>query len=167
MVVKQLAVATALTILASCAIGAKAEARTRHHHHRHHHHHNVDANGNVASLFATVHTATGLTARVIASARDKFQGFIEALESDGHKISDIGCLSRGHMRNSKHHWGGACDIDQTDRNRTSGFMYHVTAIAHRFGLVDGCEWSDRDCGHIEVPGPNTAYRNPSYRMAMK
>ena len=37
-------------------------------------------------------------------------------------------------------------------------MYHVSDIAHKFGLTDGCEWGRNrgerytgpDCGHIEI-----------------
>lgn len=132
----------ALAAAMFASTGAIAQA-----HHRHYHHATLDANGN----YAIVRTASGLTARVIASAKNKFQGFINAVEAEGYRIRDIGCLSSGHMHNSKHHWGGACDINQRSRNITSSFMYHVTAIAHRFGLTDGCEWHYRDCGHIEVP----------------
>src|SRR5512139_879715 len=112
-----------------------------------------------ATKYAKVHTSTGLTATVIASAKDKFQGFIDAVEAAGYKIGDMGCKSWGHMRNSKHHWGGACDFDQKRRSVTAKFMYNVTSIAHRFGLTDGCTWHPKDCGHIEVPGPNSPHRN--------
>jgi hypothetical protein len=160
--------------LLAIALATPAEAKHRHKRH----HRQIDPNGN----YLTVRTALGLTSKVIASAADKFQGFIDALEIDhiepetgeltkGNRITDIGCLSSGHMRNSKHHWGGACDFMQERRNVTASFMYHVTHIAQRFGLTDGCIWSGRgryggpDCGHIEVPGPNVASRNPTYRMA--
>ena len=90
-------------------------------HHRRHrtarsHHRTIDASGNRA--FEIVRTAEGLTAKVAASAKEKFQGFIDAVEADiipdmgvgyfvdakvikGNRISDIGCLSRGHMPGSK------------------------------------------------------------------
>lgn len=137
----------------------------------------ADANGN--KIYATIHTAIGLTSTVITSAKDKFQGFINDLERDhrdpetgtltkGNRITDIGCKSSGHMRNSKHHWGGACDFAQVRRNVTRDkFMYHVTELAVRWGLVDGCTWGHRDCGHIEVPGSNTRYSNSTYRMATR
>lgn len=159
-----------LTLLVSLSLPTGAIARV--HHYRHHHHwsrhyaykERVDANGNPA--LAIVHTANGLTSKVIASARDKFQGFINAIEAAGYKIKDFGCYSSGHMPGSKHHWGGACDFDQRRRNVTAQFMYHVTAIAHQFGLVDGCEWHYRDCGHIEVPGSNSVRLN-HFALAMR
>ncbi len=171
-------IALGISALFLSVLQSPVEAKKRHRHH----HAKVDANGN--RLFALVRTASGETAEVIASARAQFQGFINAIEQDrrepetgvlerGNRISDIGCRSRGHMPGSKHHWGGACDFSQRRRNVTQSFMYRVSAIAARFGLVDGCEWSRKrgerytgpDCGHIEVPGPNIARRNESYRMA--
>lgn len=154
---------------------AQAHGNYKHRVHRHHNHimygeehqrkakpkKDVDANGN--KLYAVVHIANGQTSLVIASAKEKFQGFIDEVEAAGYKIADFGCKSSGHMRNSKHHWGGACDFDQDKRNVTAKFMYHVTQIAHKFGLTDGCTWNGPDCGHIEVPGPNSPYRNAFYK----
>lgn len=98
----------------------------------------------------TVQTAAGIPIKVASSAAGKFQGFIADIVAAGYHPKEIGCYSWGHMRHSLHHVGLACDFDQTARNRTVAFMYHVTAIAHRWGLFDGCEWRDRDCGHIQV-----------------
>lgn len=169
-----------LTLAASILLtfGAIARAHTRHHTKHHYKHHysktysakrhaykeKIDANGNPA--LAIVRTTNGLTSKVVASARDKFQGFIDAIEAAGYRIRDFGCYSSGHMPGSKHHWGGACDFDQKRRNVTAKFMYHVTTIAHQFGLVDGCEWHYRDCGHIEVPGANSVRVN-SFALAMR
>jgi hypothetical protein len=61
------------------------------------------------------------------------------------------------MPGSKHHWGGACDFDQRARSATVRVMYHVAALAHRFGLTDGCTWRNPDCGHIEVPTGGSFY----------
>lgn len=152
-----------------------------------HRHDDMDANGN--ALYATITTAKGLTATVIATAKEKFQGFINDVEKDfvnpeppfnvikGNRITGIACKSSGHMPGSKHHWGGACDIgNQLRRNVVlDKFMYHVTEIAHKWGLTDGCTWGRQrrerftgpDCGHIEVPGSNSRYANQTYRMALK
>lgn len=148
-------------------------AHAKRHSHRHSSHIRtrsvVDANGN----YATVTTALGLKATVIASAREAFQGFINDVEAGGSFIRDLGCKSSGHMPGSKHHWGGACDFEQARRNVTSKVMYAVTDIARKWGLVDGCTWQKQrgerytgpDCGHIEVPGSNIARRNPNYKVA--
>jgi hypothetical protein len=148
----------------------------------------ADANGNAA--YATVHTASGLTAKVAASAQSRFQRFIDIVEADsfqdmgvgyfvdaktipGNRISDLGCLAHGgHMPLSKHYRGLACDFGQIKRNITTDkFMYHVSDIAHEVGLTDGCEWGRRrgerytgaDCGHLEVPGPTRVTRTASAR----
>lgn len=140
-----------------------AQARTRHHRHHHAHHHvrtyrnfAQGLGGGLAHMMGsirTVETDAG-PIRVAAQYADRFRGFINALVAQGYKPHEIGCYSaRGHMPNSKHHWGGACDIDQRSRNVTAKTMYHVTELAHRFDLTDGCEWRHPDCGHVEVPGP--------------
>jgi hypothetical protein len=129
-----------------------------------------DANGNMA--LAAVVTANGLVAKVAAPFQEKFQQFIKLVEADtsyperpdlnatGNRISDIGCYTRGgHMPSSKHYRGLACDFDQTKRNVTSAFMYHVTPLAKLVGLTDGGTWprlaherhTGPDNGHIEVP----------------
>jgi hypothetical protein len=149
-------------------------ARVRHHHSHHAHHHrrgpSIDASGNLA--LATVVTADGLTAKVAAPVQEKFQQLIKLVEADtvyperpdlderGNRIKDIGCYTRGgHMPGSKHYRGLACDFDQTKRNVTSAFMYHVTPLAKLVGLTDGATWprltheryTGPDAGHIEVP----------------
>lgn len=167
--VKQAIVVLGLTSAFMLVMCHASDART-HRHHRHHvrhHHHPVDANGNLA----TVITSIGLTARVASSAREQFQKFIDAVELDGNKITDIGCFAtHGHMRHSKHYRGLACDVMQQSRNVTAAFMYHVTEIAHQFGLEDGCEWHRKDCGHIEIPGPTvtvSARHHRHHRMATR
>lgn len=147
-----------------CLISTVANAHTRHHHHHHHHHHRHTyrnfAEGLGHGLIHMLKSANIVRRdteagpiRVAAAYADRFVGFINALVRDGHKPKDIGCYSpTGHMHNSKHHWGGACDIEQDSRNKTASYMYHVAALAHEYGLTDGCEWRNPDCGHVEVPG---------------
>jgi hypothetical protein len=104
------------------------------------------------SGYATIHTRQGM-ARVVAWARKQFQGFIDEVQSLGYRIGPPGCLSSGHMRHSKHHWGGACDLFvQVARNRTRlRLPPNHMEIARRHGLIDGCMWRNPDCGHFEVP----------------
>jgi hypothetical protein len=102
--------------------------------------------------YATIHTWQGM-ARVVAWARERFQGFIDEVQHLGYRVGPPGCLSSGHMRHSKHHWGGACDLFvQVARNRTRLKLppNHMD-IAKRHGLIDGCMWRNPDCGHFEVP----------------
>lgn len=90
----------------------------------------------------------------VASAyADRFVGFFNALLAREGHLPRIGCYSpTGHMRNSLHHWGGACDVGQTARNVAARMMYHVTALAARFGLTDGAMWHNPDAGHVDVSG---------------
>jgi hypothetical protein len=100
-------------------------------------------------------TGQGHCATVAAWAVDKFRGLVSDLEAMGYAIGSPGCLSGGHMRNSKHHWGGACDLfNQVARNRTALRQPPPTVqieVARRHGLISGCEWRrSPDCGHFEV-----------------
>jgi hypothetical protein len=103
--------------------------------------------------FAILKTRTG-TARVVGWAGERFQALARDLEAAGYQIHP-GCLSSGHMRFSKHHWGGACDFfGQYARDKTRYRQPPPAtqiAMAQRRGLISGCMWHDRDCGHFEVP----------------
>lgn len=80
----------------------------------------------------------------------RLKGFIDALP---YTPRSVHCFARyGHVRHSLHHIGGACDIDQHGRNRTSRPMYHVAALAAAWGLRDGCSF--RDCGHVDIGFPS-------------
>lgn len=155
------ALATAIIIALCGPAAAKHPHHARHHHHRNHHRHVVVA-GNFAEglghglahmldSIKTVQTDAGAI-RVSGEYAERFRGFINALVAAGYKPHEIGCYARGgHMPHSKHYRGLACDIDQRRRNVTAPRMYHVTELAHRFHLEDGCEWRRPDCGHIQVP----------------
>lgn len=105
--------------------------------------------------------------KVAAQYAERFVGFINALVESGYKPRAIGCYARsGHMRGSKHYWGGACDIDQKRRNVTAKMMYTVSALAAQYNLKDGCTWKRTpDCGHVEVPGPTSTFSAYSKRRA--
>lgn len=92
-----------------------------------------------------------------SAASNVFQELFDDFKQLGYPVGTIGCQSGGHMRNSKHHWGGACDIwGQTARNVTP--QHHPSPavqieIARKHGLISGCEWHrSPDCGHFEMPG---------------
>jgi hypothetical protein len=62
----------------------------------------------------------------------------------------VTCLASGHMRNSLHHSGNACDFAQLRRNVVApgaGVMYHASDIIAAHGLRDGCSF--HDCGHVD------------------
>jgi hypothetical protein len=106
--------------------------------------------------YVIVRTREG-AGRVVAWAGERFQGLIRDLEDAGYKIGGPGCLSGGHMRHSKHHWGGACDFfGQYARDRTRLRQpppQLQIALARKHGLISGCMWRNRDCGHFEAPIP--------------
>lgn len=97
--------------------------------------------------------ADGQIIVVAAAYAERFVGFFNALFAREGKLPEIGCYApHGHMRNSLHHWGGACDVGQTARNVAWRAMYHVGDLARQFGLTDGCSWRNPDCGHVDVSG---------------
>lgn len=149
------ATAITLALLLGGTTGAAAHARHPYHHRHHHRSHTVVARSRPAGHagnIRSVDTKAG-PIRVASAYASRFVGFINALVDAGYKPHEIGCYARGgHMPHSKHYRGMACDIDQDKRNVTAKFMYHVTELAHQYKLTDGCEWRDKDCGHIEVPG---------------
>jgi hypothetical protein len=112
------------------------------------------------SGIVTVNTAAGIPITVADLVASKFEGFISDLVASGYKPRQIHCLAHsGHARNSNHYWGGACDFDQGGRGRTASAMYHVGELARKWGLRDGCTFSD--CGHVDVP------RDGSVRIATR
>ena len=145
-----------------------AQAHVRHHHYRHFavlHHVHRSAARSIRSEVAltprgaglvTVQTAAGIPITVAANLAEKFEGLISDMVADGYRPHSIGCFARGgHVRNSNHYHGGACDFDQTARNRAPNFMYHVASLAAKWGLRDGCTF--HDCGHID-DGMNVGWR---------
>jgi hypothetical protein len=102
----------------------------------------------------TVSTAAG-PITVAADAADKFVSLTNDLVAHGFHGS-VNCAATGHMPNSLHHTGHACDFAQTARNRTVGVMYHVSDIIAAHGLRDGCSFGD--CGHVDTGAPIGATR---------
>lgn len=144
-----------------CFFLSPAEARTHHGAHKHHasrvhpvrhvsrrRSHRVARVISLAGNLVTVQTAAGLPITVAANLAGKFQGFIADLVASGYKPRYIGCFARGgHVSHSRHYAGAACDIDQTGWGKTARPMYHVAALAAKYGLRDGCTF--RDCGHVD------------------
>ena len=100
--------------------------------------------------------AGGECGTVVASAADKFLGLFQDLKAMGYRLAP-GCYSpSGHMPNSLHHWGGACDLfGQYGRDQMKlphpGPSEQI-ALAAKHGLTSGCEWGNRDCGHFDLSG---------------
>jgi hypothetical protein len=111
-----------------------------------------DDTRNVERKNGIIRIATAAGPIVIASTTaTAWKGFFRDLVLSGFTPTRVTCYARGgHMRLSLHYTGEACDIDQSARNRTASRMYHVTDIARRWGLRDGCTFRDPDCGHIDT-----------------
>lgn len=93
----------------------------------------------------------GQTIIVASSYAERFIGFFHALFTQFGHLPEVGCYSpTGHMRNSLHHWGGACDVGQSRRNVAWHPMYHISILARRWGLQSGEAWHNPDAGHVEV-----------------
>jgi hypothetical protein len=153
----------ATVCLVLCAPAADAFARAPHHHHGH-----VDH----PDGFATIHTRSGQTAVVAASAATPFKGFLGWLEAKGYKIGTLGCYNyrniRGTNRLSQHAFGRACDVNQVARNEVvRPFPPGTAEVAARFGLVAGSQWHHPDTGHFELarPGRPTEVARANSRAA--
>jgi len=109
----------------------------------------VQASSYHPSGVVTVGTAAG-PITVASDAADKFVSLVNDLVAHGFHGS-VTCAASGHMPNSLHHTGHACDFAQTARNRTVGVMYHVGNIIAAHGLRDGCSFGD--CGHVDTGAP--------------
>lgn len=109
----------------------------------------------------TVPTAAGISITVASSFALKIQGFIADVVARGYQPKQIHCYARGgHVRNSLHYRGEACDFNQRGWGLTDGPMYHVADLAARHGLRDGCTFWD--CGHIDSGSYMTARRRTKH-----
>lgn len=140
---------------------AYRQVRSRDRHHR-----RAVVRATPAHNLITVQTAAGLPITVDPTFAPKIQGFISDLVASGYKPPRVTCYStaKSHVRNSNHFWGGACDFNQGGWNKTDRPMYHVAALARKWGLRDGCTF--RDCGHIDMPRNYARLRRPHYASAV-
>lgn len=170
-------VAIALTLMATGGSYAKSKVHAHHIHRPHHtavwhHSHHVFHAKRFKRLrislpieerpsnIVTVPTAAGIPIKVAQNLAAQFQGFIKDLVDLGYKPKSIGCFATsGHVRNSNHYHGGACDFDQTGWNKTAPTMYHVRDLATKWHLRDGCSFRRSDCGHID-DGRNISWKYP-------
>ncbi len=95
----------------------------------------------------TISTAAG-NITVASHLAGRFQALIADFVANGYKPRRVGCLAHGgHVPNSRHYAGAACDFDQRGWGLTVPFMYHARAIIARHGFRDGCTFND--CGHVD------------------
>jgi hypothetical protein len=98
-------------------------------------------------MVVTVQTAAG-PIRVAKHLAGRFQALIADFAAHGYKPKRIGCFAHGgHVPNSRHYAGAACDFDQRGWGKTAAFMYHAHAIIAKHGFRDGCSFND--CGHVD------------------
>jgi hypothetical protein len=107
-------------------------------------------NTSTGSSLVTIQTAAGIPITVAASLASRFQSLVADFVSAGYRPRHIGCFaSGGHVRNSRHYSGAACDFDQRGWGKTVAFMY--TARAHEIiaahGFRDGRDFADQ--GHVD------------------
>jgi hypothetical protein len=102
--------------------------------------------------YVTIDTAAGIAITVASEFAPKIQGFIADVVASGYHPKKIHCAAGGgHVAHSLHYVGRACDFDQRGWGLTARFMYHVSALAEKWGLRDGKEFADS--GHID-DGPH-------------
>ena len=104
-----------------------------------------------------VQTAAG-PITVASHLASRFQALIADFVAAGYKPRAIGCLAHGgHVPNSRHYAGAACDFDQRGWGLTTSFMYHKAhAIIVKHGFRDGCSFAD--CGHVDDGLPTHSHR---------
>jgi hypothetical protein len=152
-----------MLITAAILLVFSIPAQARHHHHYHsyhHHHHYAHASHHRGTArtaerggggIVTVATAAGRIT-VASHLAERFKALIADFVSAGYKPRHIGCFANGgHVPNSRHYHGAACDFDQTGWGRTVRFMYHAREIIRKHGFRDGCTFSD--CGHVDDGKP--------------
>jgi hypothetical protein len=99
----------------------------------------------------TIATAAG-PITVAAHLANRFQALIADFVAAGYKPRAIGCYAHGgHVPNSRHYSGAACDFDQRGWGLTTSFMYRARAIIAKHGFRDGCSFND--CGHVDDGQP--------------
>jgi hypothetical protein len=110
----------------------------------------ADAQSRVGCRNGTIRVSTAFGLGICVDPRfaSKFQTFFSALKASGARVTAIVCQAYGHAPGSNHIGGGACDVNQTAKNRTIGAMYHAGDMIRAAGLYDGCSFSD--CGHVEA-----------------
>ncbi len=142
-------------LLSLCASQAQA-AHHQHHGYSHRHVHSQVHHRGVAHAalprgsggrVVTVSSAAG-PITVASHLADRFRALIADFVANGYKPRHIGCAAHGgHVANSRHYHGAACDFDQGGWGKTTNFMYHAHAIIAKHGFRDGCSFGD--CGHVD------------------
>jgi hypothetical protein len=161
-----------LAALMLCVLASLPAHAAHRHHHRHHVHHLAQGELRQAqpwreeaySGLVTVQTAAGIRITVASHLAGQFQALVEDFVAAGYRPRRIGCFAHGgHVRNSRHYAGAACDFDQRGWGKTVAFL--CTARAHQIivahGFRDGREFGDQ--GHVDDGGVRYARRSSGSR----
>lgn len=142
---------TAVAIFLATSVPALAAHRHHYHQHAAHLHHVARAHASISAAagfgIVTVPSAAG-SITVAGHLAPRWQALIADFVAAGYRPRRIGCFARGgHVPNSRHYAGAACDFDQRGWGLTVPFMYRAHAIILRHGFRDGCSFND--CGHVD------------------
>ncbi|MFT4080698.1 hypothetical protein [Rhodomicrobium lacus] len=137
-----------------------------------HRHHAKQLGTSEASLgrgssggLVTITTAAG-PIRVAAHLAGRFQALIADFVAHGYKPRSVHCHAHGgHVPNSRHYSGAACDFDQRGWGLTTSFMYQARAIIAKHGFRDGCSFND--CGHVDDGGAVRYAARKQYRPGVR
>jgi hypothetical protein len=101
-----------------------------------------------------VHSVSGATAHVAASATHAFQCLVDRLEAAGYPVRFMGgWRAHGSVPGSLHPSGLALDVNQLSRNVTRPPMpSNEIALANGCGLISGRQWANGDSGHFQLGG---------------
>lgn len=113
--------------------------------------------------FSAIKTSTGKSVKVASEWADKFQGFINDLESTGYKIKDLGGYANRNMvggtKPSYHALGAAIDINpsknpyykEDGRPLVTDMPSNTGELAAKWGLGWGGNWKTiKDAMHFSV-----------------
>jgi hypothetical protein len=136
--------------------------------HRHHHHHDYNYYNNYQPesyptygynlKLSRIAVASGHKITVASHLAPRWKALIDDFVAAGYRPRSIGCFTTsGHVPNSRHYAGAACDFDQRGWGLTVPFMYRAHKIIVKHGFRDGCDFSD--CGHIDDGLPLHRHRH--------
>ena len=139
------------TIIQNAQAGTLTELSASHHEKK-----TTDANGNASKFCLVTSRTTKASARVGCTYVDKFQAYIDDLESRGATVRKLGGIRRGKCwSGGLHPCGKAMDVCQLSRGRVDARCnlpgrVDIAQIASRHGLFEGGRWCNSDYGHVQV-----------------
>ena len=113
------------------------------------------------STLTTFVTVSGHKLTVATHLVSRWDALVADFVAAGYRPRHISCFAKGgHIPNSRHYYGAACDFDQYGRGLTVPFMYHAHSIIVKHGFRDGCDFND--CGHVD--DGLSSYHRRQYRQ---